>query len=167
MSMFENGHYRWRETYFVMFRSGNRPTLQAVKETLSGLNANYVLTNLNANDSGLCESLTLLSPDDFAALDICYVDGVEVLEHGAELVAEMRSSVADANEEAALERINQCDGRFDVLHFEHVAGLPEDADESDEILDPSALILVLSALATLTNGVAVDPQAGSILECSE
>ena len=48
-----------------------------------------------------------------------------------------------------------------MLHFEQVA---EDADEDaddDEMLDPSALLVVLGALARLTGGVAIDPQAGT------
>ena len=167
MSMFENGRYRWRETYFVLFRSSNRPTLKAVEQTLSGLNDNYVLTNLSADDSGLCESLTLLSPDDFAALDVCYLGGAEVLEQGAELVEEIGPAACDASEKDALERIKLCDGRFDVLHFEHVSEFPEDDDDPEEILDPAALILVLGALARLTGGIAVDPQAGSILDSDE
>jgi len=167
MSMFEDGKYRWRETYFVLFPSGSRPTLKAVEETLSALNENYTLTNLSADESGLCESLTLLSPDDFAALDICYVGGAEVLEHGAELAGEMESGAVEASEKAALQQVRQYDGRFDVLHFERLSEFPDEGEEADEILDPSALILVLGALAQLTGGIAIDPQAGSILECNE
>ena len=51
-----------------------------------------------------------------------------------------------------------------MLHFEQV---PEDADEDaedDEMLDPSALLVVLGALAKLTGGVAIDPQAGTFFE---
>ena len=40
--------------------------------------------------------------------------------------------------------------------------VPEE-DEPDEILDPSALLLVLEALARLTHGIAIDPQAGTVL----
>jgi hypothetical protein len=51
-----------------------------------------------------------------------------------------------------------------VLHFEQVPD--EDAEDAgeDEILDPSALLVVLGALAKLTKGVAVDPQSGTFFD---
>ena len=30
MSLFEDPQYRWRETYFVLFDSGQRPTIEAM-----------------------------------------------------------------------------------------------------------------------------------------
>ena len=156
MSMFEDRRFRWRETYFVLFHSSDRPTLTSVEQALGALNERYQLKELKANDNGRFESLTLLSPDDFAALDICYTTGAEVLEQGAELAGDM----GKANVEAA-ERIRHCDARFDVLHFEEV---PEPGDEDEEdMLDPSALLLVLEGLAKITNGLAIDPQAGAIV----
>jgi len=154
MSMFEDRRYRWRETYLVLFRSSRRPKLKKVQETLSAINKNYQLLNLSADKQGRLESMSLISPDDFAAMDICYVSGAEVLEQAASLAQDLRP--------AAIERLVQCDARFDVLHFEQLPDPPEDADE-EELLDPSALLLVLGALARLTDGIAVDPQSGTIL----
>ena len=162
MSMFENDQYRWRETFFVLFDSSKRPTLERIQQVLSGLNNHFTLTNLNADDSGDFESLTLLSPDDFAAMDICYMSGEEVLEQVAELAEEMETSDCQADERAKLDRIRQYDGRFDVLHFEQIVKF-DDESESDEMLDPSALLVVLEALAKATDGITVDPQAGSFL----
>ena len=39
----------------------------------------------------------------------------------------------------------------------------EPEDEADEMLDPSALLIVLDALVELTGGVGVDPQSGTLL----
>jgi hypothetical protein len=168
MSMFEDSQYRWRETYFVLFDASHRPTLKMVQRTLSGLNEHYVLRNLSADEEGRFDSLTLLSPDDFAALDICYTGGEEVLEHAASLAKEMAPVAREMCQPDALRRILRCDGRFDVLHFEQVPeGECEEenqGDEADEMLDPSTLLLVLGALAKITNGVAVDPQAGTFLD---
>ena len=86
MSMFEDSRYRWRETYFVLFDAKKRPALKSVTKTLSALNKRFELTNHGADDDGRVDSLTLISPDDFAALDICYTEGAEVLEQGASLV---------------------------------------------------------------------------------
>ena len=162
MSMFENSRYRWRETYFVLFDSANRPMAETIAKVLCGLNNRYELTNLTADDSGRFESLTLLSPEDFAALDICFTSGAEVIEHCASLADEMEAAPCEPGEKLPLKEIRQCNGRFDVLHFEQVSDShPE--DESDEMLDPSALLLVLGELAKITRGMAIDPQSGAIL----
>jgi hypothetical protein len=163
MSMFEDNHYRWRETYFVLFRSSRRPKLKKVQLALSALNPHYELKNLSSDEQGRFESLTLVSPDDFAALDICYTDGAEVLEQGATMAQEIKPAAPDEAEPVSLSRLVQCDARFEVLHFEQLPDRPEDEDEAEEMLDPSALLLVLGELAKLTDGVAVDPQAGTIL----
>ena len=166
MSTFEDDRYRWRETYFVMFFSNKRPDLKTVERKLASLSKRYVLSNLSADDEGRFESLTLASPDDFAALDVCYTSGAEVLEQGAEMVQELATTI-EPQQRALLHRIKQCDGRFDVLHFEQVSHLPEEDDETEELLDPSALLAVLEALAKITGGIAVDPQSGTILSNDE
>ncbi len=164
MSMFEDSQYRWRETYFVLFSLAKRPTLETVEKALDALGGQHAISNGRADASGLFESVTLLSPDDFSALDICFTGGAEVLEHGDTLAKEIGPAACGAGEVAACKRIPQCDARFDVLHFEQVLdrGGMED-DEPDEVLDPSALLLVLDVLAELTDGIAVDPQTGTVL----
>jgi hypothetical protein len=163
MSMFEDSRYRWRETYFVLFDAKKRPKLANVTKTLSALNKHFQLTNQNADDEGLVDSVTLISPDDYAALDICYTAGPEVLEQGASLVEDLRKAGADVLPPVPWERIKQYDGRFDVLHFEQVPEDVEDGAEEDGMLDPSALLIALGALARLVSGVAIDPQAGTFL----
>jgi hypothetical protein len=163
MSMFEDSRYRWRETYFVLFDAKQRPKLTAVAKTLSALNKRFQLINTSADSQDRIDAITLISPDDFAALDICYIGGTEVLEQSASLVDDLKKAGADSPPPIPWERLRKHDGRLDVLHFEQV---PEDAaDEAEEegMLDPSALLIVLGALAKLTGGVAVDPQAGTFL----
>ena len=65
-----------------------------------------------------------------------------------------------------MKRLKEYDGRFDVLHFEQI-GDSADEDESDELLDPGALLAVLDELARITGGIAVDPQSGTILSTEE
>jgi hypothetical protein len=91
------------------------------------------------------------------------------LDHAASLAKEMEPTALEMNETDALQRLGQCDGRFDVLHFERIPeyGEENEEDESDGMLDPSALLLVLGALAKITDGVAIDPQAGTFLEDGE
>jgi hypothetical protein len=160
MSMFEDSRYRWRETYFVLFDAKKRPPLKSVTKTLSALNKRFELNNPTADSHGKIDSLTLVSPDDFAALDICYTSGAEVLEQAASLVEDLKKLGSDTPPPVPWERIKKYDGRLDVLHFEQI--LEEGGEDAEEeMLDPSALLVVLGALATLTGGVAVDPQAGT------
>jgi len=79
------------------------------------------------------------------------------------LAEEMASAARDTGETICEEEIRQYDGRFEVLHFERLSEKSQEDDPAEEMLDPGALLLVLGALARLTDGVAVDPQGGAIL----
>jgi hypothetical protein len=162
MSTFEREEFKWRETYFVLFDSAKRPTLKKVERVLRDLSERFELSNIRADEDGRFESITVMSPDDYAALDISYESGDEVLEQGAALEQEMKSSASDDDERAKLARLPKCDARFDLLHFEQMTP-DEPGDEADEMLDPSALLIVLDALVELTGGVGVDPQSGTLL----
>lgn len=163
MSTFENPAYRWRETYFVMMDAKDRPTVSQVEAALAMLNDRFELQNLQADDEGQFESVTLVSPDDFAALDICFIQGDEVDEQVAQLAKELKQGGVDKSE---LKKIAAATARLDVLHFQDVASGIEsagsaDEDSLDETFDPSALLVVLEALVDLTGGIAVDPQTGT------
>jgi hypothetical protein len=162
MSMFEDSRYRWRETYFVLFEVKKRPKLTTVTKAISAISKRFQLTNLNADGEGQFDSLTVISPDDFAALDICYTGGDEVLEQGASLVEDLKKTGAYNPPPVPWEQIKTYGGRFDILHFEQVSEEADD-DSEEELLDPSALLVVLGVLAKMTDGVAVDPQAGTFL----
>jgi hypothetical protein len=161
MSLFENSQYRWRETYFVLFDAKKRPPLKDVIKALKSLKKRCVLIDPMADENGFVDSLSLISPNDFAALDICYTDGDEVLEQGAVMVDEFKKLGFEGQPPVPWKTIKQYDGRFDVLHFEQIP--EEDDDSGDEMLDPSTLLAVMGALAKLTGGVAVDPQSGTFL----
>jgi hypothetical protein len=162
MSMFESGNYRWRETCFVLFDVANRPSLEKMHRVLSSINEQYVLTNLSADEQAFFDSMSILSPEDFSALDICYVEGDEVIEQTAELAKEMDPVACAESLPEGIERIKKYTARFDVLHFEQTA-LSDGQEDEDAMLDPSTLLLVLATLAKMTGGVAVDPQSGSII----
>jgi hypothetical protein len=159
MSLFENDQYRWRETYFVLFHESKRPKSADVQRALKKLDPRYVLIDIREIEGEVFESLTLLSPDDYAAMDISYVSGEEVTEQIEELRAEMKGSALTADEKAKLRRLLECNARFDIYHFEQVV----EADEQEEFLDPGALLNVLERLARLVDGVAIDPQSGTLM----
>lgn len=162
MSTFEREGFKWRETYFVSFDSAKRPTLKKVERMLRNLSDRFQLSNARADEDGRFESITVMSPDDYAALDMSYESGEEVVEQVAVLEQELGGSLADEDERAKLARLKKFDARFDLLHFEQTTG-GEPEDELDEMLDPSMLLIVLDAVVELTGGVGVDPQSGTLL----
>jgi hypothetical protein len=165
MSLFENEDYRWRETFFVLFHEAERPTADALAQGLQKVNSRYQIDNIRASDTGLFESLTLISADDYAGMDISYVSGEEVQEHTLELIEEMLPLLS-AKEKPRLKQLSQYDARLDIYHFEqlvYVGSSGEDDDEMDEFMDPGALLAVLKALAKITGGVGVDQESGTLI----
>ena len=162
MSLFENDQYRWRETYFVQFPVKNRPSLEKMRQALSMVSDRFEFTDLRADKNGFFESLTLVASDDYAAVDVCYTSGEEVIDSAIAFAEEAIAIGVSPEDHKRLEQLKKYDARFDVLHFEQIT---EDFDEDDDLggmLDPSALLLVLDALAELTGGIAVDPQSGTL-----
>jgi hypothetical protein len=162
MSLFANDQYRWRETYFVLFQEAKRPTAEQLTKTLEGLGAGYQVTEVATGDDGNIDSLTLVSPFDFAAMDISYVGGDEVREQVEELKREFHEAPLTKQGREKLKQLDQCNARFDVYHFEQIVG-DDESDEEDEYLDPGSLIVVLKSLVRLCEGVGIDPQAGALM----
>jgi hypothetical protein len=161
MSMFEDRQYQWRETYFVLFDPVNRPKLQSLEKRLAAVGrSHFTIANTATDKKGRIESLTILSPEDFAAMDISYLSGGEVLDEARELARELSGPACQPEEREKLDRLKRCEGRFDVLHFERVS---DQGGDEEGMFDPSSLLIVLDALAELTNGIAVDPQSGTML----
>ncbi|MGE0760862.1 MAG: hypothetical protein AB7F89_08460 [Pirellulaceae bacterium] len=160
MSLFADDRFQWRETYFVLFRSPDRPQADAVASVLRQGAERYEVTNIQADATGKFEALTLFSPDDCSAMDVIFVSGDEVAEQVNELSGEIAKSTLTDETRKKLGRLQQCDARFDVYHFERIEGHPQD---DEEFLDPGSLIIVLKRLTRLCHGVSVDPQSGTLM----
>lgn len=163
MSTFENDQYQWRETYFVLFEAARRPSLRDVEKTMRRLGRDLRLVEPTADEDGKFEFLTVQSDEDFAALDISFLDGEEVVAQAIALAGELESG--HSADKATLARLCRLDARFDVLHFEHVAALSGGGqdDDEDDMLDPGSLLIVLESLVKLTGGLGYDPQSGALL----
>jgi hypothetical protein len=163
MSLFENEEYQWRETYFVLFDAERRPSAVELAELLQRIDPRYRIDDVRSNAEGQFESLTLRSPDDYAAMDITCVQGDEVREQVAELVVELKGNASEADRKT-LRRLGQCTGRIEVYHFEQLVfvGAAEE-NEPDDFMDPGSLLVVLEKIAQLCDGIVVDPQAGALL----
>ena len=162
MSLFENDEYQWRETYFVLLKENNRPAAGNVTKALQRLDPRYRVVDVREDEHGRCESLTLLAPDDYAAMDISYVAGEEVVEQMPGLAAEMNSVAMDNQQKKVIAQVPECNARFDVFHFEQLTFIGGD-EEDEEFMDPGTLLIVLDKIAELCNGIVVDPQSGSLL----
>jgi hypothetical protein len=151
--------FEWRETYFILFPSAKRPSLSDVEKAVRRLGSQFEFSGQEADDRGLIEALHIRSPEDHSALEIDFLSGDEVLVQAEDLLQQMRG---ESDERDKLARLKKCDARFEIMHFEEM-GDGFDPEESDEIFDPSALLVVLDALVELTGGVGVDPQSGTLL----
>ena len=163
MSLFENDEYRWRDTYFVLFDSQNRPNVVEVEAALREMDRRYQLIDVRKNEDGMFESLTLLSPDDNTAMDITIMSGEEVAESLVELNTELKKTTLDPDQQEKVVQLAECDARFDVFHFERLTFEFDESEEEDEFMDPGALLVVLERLAEICQGVAVDPASNSLL----
>ena len=163
MSLFENNEYQWRETYFVFFRSENRPDSKTVQQALQAINANFNVTNVREGDSSELESLTVLAPDDYAAMDVSIVSGDEVAEQKEDLIQQLLDA-AVGDEASQVKAVEACDCRFDIFHFEQLVFVGKSPDdEEDDFMDPGTVLIVMQKLAELCDGIAVDPQSNTLL----
>lgn len=159
MSLFENSSYHWRETYFLFLKSENRPQEADVIQALLPLKGRLHITDSQDDKDGCLESMTVLAPADSAGIDVSYVTGEEIIEQRGELKKELTAVRLSDEDRAKLKLLLASDARFDLFHFQQMGDDPED----DDILDPGALLSVLSRLAKLCQGIAYDPQAGTFV----
>lgn len=160
MSLFGNDRYQWRETYFILFRQTDRPSAKEVAASLSQGSSRYTVTDVQGDEEGRFESLTVKSPDDFSAMDVTLVTGDEIKEHIEELSREIAKSTLTEEGRKKLARLQHCDARFDIYHFEEVAS---QTGEEEDYLDPGSLIIVLKRLTKLCRGISIDPQSGMLM----
>lgn len=160
MSLFENSGYQWRETYFLFFRAENRPSKEDVVQTFGPMKSRLQIVNIQADDDGFLEAMTILAPSDSAGIDVTYVTGEEIGEQRQELKKELSPARLPPEDRPKLQQMLSADARFDLFHFQQVGDDPSD----DDILDPGSLLSILSRLAKLVNGIAYDPQSGAFLQ---
>ena len=162
MSLFENDEYQWRETYFILFDQQNRPTAQDVEKLLDTINNNYQVRDVRENEEGTFESLTLLSPDDYAAMDLSCMASEDLGEQLTELAEELKSTASE-DELDTIKKIPLYTARMEVYHFEQLVFVGGPDDEPDDFMDPGSLLVVLEKLAEICQGIVVDPQSNSLL----
>lgn len=124
MSLFDDTRYSWRETYFVFFDPRRRPLLDAVHHELDNHAGTFRILDQQVNAEGLFRRLTLASYEDHAALEIVYHQGKAVADEIHALV-ETLFSACTPKEKEQLDKVLSFRAKFDILHFEQMAGTAE------------------------------------------
>lgn len=156
MSLFENDAYRWRETYFILMKSEHRPSCDAVRQCLADLSGHLEIQELVGTEDGAFETVTLIAPEHLSAMDISYIGGDDLVEQSEDLLGEITRSILHDDDRARLDAMSDCDARLDIYHFELVSS-------EDDMMDPSALLMVVERLSAQCQGLGVDPQSGAII----
>lgn len=161
MSLFENPEYQWRETFLVLFNEEQRPTVEQVEAAFAQIGRQFQQHDVRRSESGLFEAVTMISETDYAGLDISYIDGDDVSDQISELLEMIDVDDLLPGEDELVARIPSCNARFDILHFENVAGAI--GEEGMDFMDPGAMLIVAQQLANVVDGIAVDPNSGTFI----
>lgn len=159
MSLFENSEYEYTDTFFVFFKRENLPSIEVLKSAFADLGDRFQASKI-AEKEGDFESMTVLSPQDFSAMDIVLDLNAEVTTQIEELVGEFRTQTLTGDDRDKLQIFKQCDVRFDLFHFERQV---KGNDDPDAFIDPGGLLIVLEKLRSICNGVGLDPQSQMLL----
>ena len=164
MSLFENPDYQWRETFFVFFDDARRPEAEKVRKALERL-GRLEIDNLRCDADARIESVTIVSPDDFSAMDLSCVVGDEIYEQLPEILKEVEPNLESDEQKSKFKQLKDANARMDVFHFQrNSAAVIVDDDEGEvDCLDPGSLLAVLERLGELCHGVVVDPQSGELM----
>ena len=129
MSLFGNPKYQYRETYFILFENENRPSEDDLTKAISELGDRFEIKEIHRDQNDQFESMTVVSPSDFAGIDFTFLEGEEVMEQVAELNEQFKTTTLTGDELKKIGKISKCRARFDVLHFEEITG------NADDVLD--------------------------------
>lgn len=159
MSLFENDQYEYTDTFFVFFKRENLPNAETVKAAIAELGDRYQFGKIAFREEQF-ESMTILSPQDFSAVDIVMDPNADVPTQIEELITEFRTLTLTGDDRDKLSRFKECNTRFDLFHFEQkVSG----NTDPDAFIDPGGLLIVLEKLRSLCDGVGLDPQSQMLL----
>ena len=157
MALFGDSRYEYRDTFFVFFKRGNRPSSDKIQACIAELGPKYEMLDLASKDGEL-EALTVRSPNDRSAMDITFVEGEEVTNQIQEIQTEFRTITLVGDDAEKLKKLSGCDARFDIYHFEQCESSGE-----EEMLDPGGLLIILETVANICDGIGLDPQSQALM----
>ena len=124
MSMFDDNRYCWRETYLVMLDRRKRPAMSEMVPRLHRLNDRLVIKNPRSVANDWFESLIVIAPNDSAAVEIQYHDGLEVTTEFAALADELERHELSAKERKKITQARGLSAKIELLHFEQIEEAP-------------------------------------------
>jgi hypothetical protein len=143
----------------VFFQRDKLPTAAAIEAGLKELGERYEVRKVSLREEQF-ESATVISPQDFSAMDIVLDLNAEVKTQIEQIVDEFRSLTLTGDDREKLQTFKKCDARFDLFHFEQqVSG----SSDPDAFIDPGGLLIVLEKIRELCGGVGLDPQSQMLL----
>lgn len=115
--LFDDPRYHWRETYFVLTAPEKRPVLTDVeREIAQNLPALHVVSR-NADAAGYLESLSIVSPENRAGVDILWCDRPGIMEEIGALIDDIAKE-AKPRDRQLLDRARQARAKIELLHLE-------------------------------------------------
>jgi len=121
MTLFNDDRYNWRETYFIYFESSRRPKLPEVRRALQTYAPFLCVLHSKADLNEHLVEMILASYEDHAALEILFREGKDVQSEARNFARTLKKD-GSQEECAKLQKIEQCRMRFDIHHFEQLAG---------------------------------------------
>ena len=162
MSLFPDPDYIWRETFFVCLPSRYRPTEEALRAVVSELPFPVTVLDVQYDDAGQVREFPVIAEGAGAGFNIVYSPPEDEADDRTIERLLLDTTLFSAGQAgSSRERLIRCDARLDVYHFERATLAAADTD--DEVFDPGPVLSVLSQLAKVCHGVAIDPQANAIL----
>jgi hypothetical protein len=124
MTLFDDERYVWRETYFVLFEPKMRPQFVEVRKNFDTRAGCFSILDKKIFDDDSMESITIASYEDHAAIEIIYTEGETVLKENQALFNTI-SKDCPPKERDLLRKAKNFTARYNILHFEQVAGTAE------------------------------------------
>ncbi|MCL2349342.1 MAG: hypothetical protein FWC50_13915 [Planctomycetaceae bacterium] len=120
MSTFEDNSYCWRETYLIMLDPKKRPETCVLLPFLQKLKNKHEIKNLVAEPSGFLQSLTIVSPNDSAAIDVVYREGYDIRTEFAAFADELERHTSSPGERKKIKIARDFSAKIELQHFEQI-----------------------------------------------
>ncbi len=119
MLLFEDPHYIWRETYFVLCEAARRPGLAVIERELRKSLPRLAMRAGEADADGRFVHLGLVSDENHSGVDILWAEGKAVRTEIAGLIDELEKH-AKPKERAKLDRARTATAKIELLHYERI-----------------------------------------------
>lgn len=132
MLLFEDPHYIWRETYFVLCEAARRPGLAVIERELRKALPRLVMRAGEADADGRFVHLGLVSDENHSGVDILWAEGKAVRSEIVGLIDELEKH-AKPKERVKLDRARTATAKIELLHYERIDRPPARAEPAGTV----------------------------------